>query len=222
MWKYAIEEMDEITYKDLACELMRIFSQSIDLEDITLLSGANYMASAVIKKQLGDHTLEIFTPLHRTRMHKASYCGLSELEVAIDGRHYLISRTCLWYYDFHIVCPYMEDDSSDVYVNKTDEQRFLYDLKLLCELALMLYGEADGFNSSRYVVQYYLDLIHMVEIGEFKLSMLGIDWDDEYMSKSTRDDYYDESKLYQSDYSYDEDDEFPPEFWEAVYNMMEK
>lgn len=222
MWKYAIEEMDEITYKDLACELMRIFSQSIDLEDITLLSGANYMASAVIKKQQGDHTLEIFTPLHRTRMHKESYCGLSELEVAIDGRHYLISRTCLWYYDFHIVCPYMEDDSSDVYVNKTDEQRFLYDLKLLCELALMLYGEADGFNSSRYVVQYYLDLIHMVEIGEFKLSMLGIDWDDEYMSKSTRDDYYDESKLYQSDYSYDEDDEFPPEFWEAVYNMMEK
>lgn len=42
------------------------------------------------------------------------------------------------------------------------------------------------------------------------------------MSKSTRDDYYDESKLYQSDYSYDEDDEFSPEFWEAVYNMMEK
>lgn len=222
MWKYAIEEMDEITYKDLACELMRIFSQSIDLEDITLLSGANYMASAVVKKQLGDNILEIFTPLHRTHMYKESYCGLSELEVAIDGRHYLISRTCLWYYDFHIVCPYMEDDSSDVYVNKTDEQRFLYDLKLLCKLALMLYGEADGFNSSRYVVQYYLDLIHMVEIGEFKLSMLGIDWDDEYMSKSTRDDYYDESKLYQSDYSYDEDDEFPPEFWEAVYNMMEK
>ena len=116
----------------------------------------------------------------------------------------------------------MEDDSSDVYVNKTDEQRFLYDLKLLCELALMLCGENDNCNLSRYIVQYYLDLIHMVEIGEFKLSMLGIDWDDEYMSKSTRDDYYDESKLYQSDYSYDEDDEFPPEFWEAVYNMMEK
>lgn len=222
MWKYAIEEMDEITYKDLACELMRVFSQSIDLEDITLLSGANYMASAVIKKQLGDNTLEVFTPLYRTHMHKESYCGLSELEVTIDGRHYLISRTWLWYYDFHIVCPYMEDDSSDVYVNKTDEQRFLYDLKLLCENALMLCSEANGFNSSRYVVQYYLDLIHMVEIGEFKLSMLGIDWDDEYMSKSTRDDYYDESKLYQSDYSYDEDDEFPPEFWEAVYNMMEK
>jgi hypothetical protein len=53
----------------------------------------------------------------------------------------------------------MEDDSSDVYVNKTDEQRFLYDLKLLCELALMLCGETD---------------------------------------------------------------EFTPEFWEAVYNMMEK
>lgn len=222
MWKYAIEEMDEITYKDLACELMRIFSQSIDLEDITLLSGASYMASAVIKKQLGDNTLEIFTPLYRTHMQKESYCGLSELEVAIDGRHYLISRTWLWYYDFHIVCPYMEDDSSDVYVNKTDEQRFLYDLKLLCELALMLCGEADGFNSSRYVIQYYLDLIAMVEAGEFKIDMLGIIWDDEYMSKSTRDDYYDESKLYQSDYSYDEDDEFPPEFWEAVYNMMEK
>ncbi len=222
MWKYAIEEMDEITYKDLACELMRIFSQSIDPEDITLLSGANYMASAVVKKQLGDNILEIFTPLCRSRVYDKSYCGLSELEIAIDGRHYLISRTCLWYYDFHIVCPYMEDDSSDVYVNKTDEQRFLHDLKLLCEIALMLCGEADGFNSSRYVVQYYLDLIHMVEIGEFKLSMLGIDWDDEYMSKSTRDDYYDESKLYQSDYSYDEDDEFPPEFWEAVYNMMEK
>lgn len=222
MWKYAIEEMDEITYKDLACELMRIFSQSIDLEDIKLLSGASYMASAVIKKQLGDNTLEIFTPLYRTHMQKESYCGLSELEVAIDGRHYLISRTWLWYYDFHIVCPYMEDDSSDVYVNKTDEQRFLYDLKLLCELALMLCGEADGFNSSRYVIQYYLDLIAMVEAGEFKIDMLGIIWDDEYMSKSTRDDYYDESKLYQSDYSYDEDDEFPPEFWEAVYNMMEK
>ena len=222
MWKYAIEEMDEITYKDLACELMRIFSQSIDLEDIKLLSGASYMASAVIKKQLGDNTLEIFTPLYRSHMQKESYCGLSELEVAIDGRHYLISRTWLWYYDFHIVCPYMEDDSSDVYVNKTDEQRFLYDLKLLCELALMLCGEADGFNSSRYVIQYYLDLIAMVEAGEFKIDMLGIIWDDEYMSKSTRDDYYDESKLYQSDYSYDEDDEFPPEFWEAVYNMMEK
>ena len=116
----------------------------------------------------------------------------------------------------------MEDDSSDVYVNKTDEQHFLYDLKLLCELALMICGENNDCNSSRYIVQYYLDLIHMVEIGEFKLSMLGVDWDDEYMSKSTRDDYYDESKLYQSDYSYDEDDEFPPEFWEAVYNMMEK
>ena len=50
MWKYAIEEMDEITYKDLACELMRIFSQSIDLEDVILLSGAKYIAAAVIKK----------------------------------------------------------------------------------------------------------------------------------------------------------------------------
>lgn len=222
MWKYAIEEMDEITYKDLACELMRIFSKSIDLKDITLLSGAKYIASAVIKKQLGDHILEIFTPLYKSHNSDKSYCGLSQLEVAIDGRHYLISRTWLWYYDFHIVCPYMEDDSSDVYVSKTDEERFLYDLKLLCELALMLCGEADGSNSSRYIVQYYLDFIAMVEVGEFKIDMLGIIWDDEYMSKSTRDDYYDESKLYQSDYSYDEDDEFPPEFWEAVYNMMEK
>lgn len=142
MWKYAIEEMDEITYKDLACELMRIFSQSIDLEDITLLSGAQYMASAVIKKQLGDNTLEIFTPLCKSRMYDKSYRGLSELEIAIDGRHYLLSRTFLWDYA--------------------------------------------------------------------------------YMSKSTSDDFYDESKLYQPDYSYDEDDEFPPEFWEAVYNMMEK
>lgn len=222
MWKYAIEEMDEITYKDLACELMRIFSQSIDLEDITLLSGAQYMASAVIKKQLGDNTLEIFTPLCKSRMYDKSYRGLSELEVAIDGRHYLLSRTFLWDCDFFIVCPYMEDDSSDVYVNKTDEQCFLYDLKLLCELALMLCVEADGFNSSRYVVQYYLDLIAMVEAGEFKIDMLGIIWDYAYMSKSTSDDFYDESKLRDSDYSYDEDDEFPPEFWEAVYNMMEK
>ena len=30
------------------------------------------------------------------------------------------------------------------------------------------------------------------------------------------------SLLRDSDYSYDEDDDFPPEFWEAVYNMMEK
>ena len=118
MWKYAIEEMDEITYKDLACELMRIFSQSIDLEDITLLSGAQYMASAVIKKQLGDNTLEIFTPLCKSRMYDKSYRGLSELEIAIDGRHYLLSRTFLWDCDFFIVCPYMEDDSSDVYDNK--------------------------------------------------------------------------------------------------------
>ena len=222
MWKYAIEEMDEITYKDLACELMRIFSQSIDLEDITLLSGAQYMASAVIKKQLGDNTLEIFTPLCKSRMYDKSYRGLSELEIAIDGRHYLLSRTFLWDCDFIIVCPYMEDDSSDVYDNKTDEQCFLYDLKLLCELALMLCGEDNGFNSSRYVVQYYLDLIAMVEAGEFKMDMLGIIWDYAYMSKSTSDDFYDESKLRDSDYSYDEDDDFPPEFWEAVYNMMEK
>jgi hypothetical protein len=222
MWKYAIGEMDEITYKDLACELIWIFSHSVNIEDIKLLSGAKYIASAVIKKQLGNHILEIFTPLYKSHNSDKSYCGLSQLEVAIDGRHYLISRTWVWYYDFHIVCPYMEDDSSDVYVNKTDEQRFLYDLKLLCELALMLCGENNNCNSSRYIVQYYLDLIHMVEIGEFKLSMLGIDWDDEYMSKSTRDDFYDESKLRHSDYSYDEDDDFPPEFWEAVYNMMEK
>ena len=87
MWKYAIEEMDEITYKDLACELMRIFSQSIDLEDITLLSGAQYMASAVIEKQLGDNTLEIFTPLCKSRMYDKSYRGRSEVEVAMDGRH---------------------------------------------------------------------------------------------------------------------------------------
>ena len=80
MWKYAIGEMDEITYKDLACELMRIFSQSIDLEDITLLSGASYMASAVIKKQLGDNTLEIFTPLYRTHTHKESYITWTSLQ----------------------------------------------------------------------------------------------------------------------------------------------
>ena len=40
MWKYAIGEMDEITYKDLACELIWIFSHSVNIEDIKLLSGA--------------------------------------------------------------------------------------------------------------------------------------------------------------------------------------
>ena len=45
----------------------------------------------------------------------------------------------------------------------------------------------------------------MVEIGEFKLSMLGIDWDDEYMSKSTRDDFFMMKVNYVIlDYSYDE------------------
>lgn len=222
MWKYAIEEMDEITYKDLACELMRIFSKSVDTDDISLLNGAEYMASAVAKKRLNGVTLEIFTPLYRSRMYDKSYCGLSELEVVIEGRHYLLSRTFLWDYDFYIVCPYMEDDRADVYTNKTDEQCFLYDLKLLCEMALLLCGDDNNFRSSRYIVQYYLDLIIMVESGEFKIDMLGITWDYAYMSKSTSDEFYDESKLYQSDYSYDEDDEFPPEFWEAVYNMMEK
>lgn len=118
MWKYAIGEMDEITYKDLACELIWIFSHSVNLEDITLFNGAKYIASAAIKKQLGDHILEIFTPLYKSHNSDKSYCGLSQLEVAIDGRHYLISRTWLWYYDFHIVYPYMEDDSSDVYFKK--------------------------------------------------------------------------------------------------------
>lgn len=69
MWKYAIGEMDEITYKDLACELIWIFSHSVNIEDIKLLSGAKYIASAVIKKQLGNHILEIFTPLYKYLLH---------------------------------------------------------------------------------------------------------------------------------------------------------
>lgn len=226
-WKYTIGEMEENTYQELIKDLINCFVYYNDIADIMEYNFKELGDIGMRSARLYESNLESNDGKYKTEFKTV----INRFNLTLEDIEYyeltVNSKPCYIGYDKHsdtwgIRYPYTIEKYEDSYKSSLDMPLLMADLKLLCEAALAVGNDNQIYDS--ILARYTLDYIKMVEAGEFNISeFTGIqegDW--KYLSVYNREHYFDD-KLSPSRYDCQgEDSEFDEEFWEAVYNKMEK
>ena len=227
-WNYTIAEMEENKPKDLAEAI------------VGLLNCCNYFtARKYTNLRMEDEQLTKFMTLNTITFPTKNYGDIivksvnhsitdgygTSCDIIIggpDGKQFSVDYDPISCNNKYFAFNYMVCDPEDPdYASISEDECIAKDLRLLCEAII------DAVNTSAtklgemnlYMLQYVLDFLNMVELGEFDIEEFIECNDSYYYSAHTRAHYYDEPepRYHRNEYS-----EFGEEFWEAVDNMMEK
>lgn len=227
-WNYTIAEMEENKPKDLAEAI------------VGLLNCCNYFtARKYTNLRMEDEQLTKFMTLNTITFPTKNYGDIivksvnhsitdgygTSCDIIIggpDGKQFSVDYDPISCNNKYFAFNYMVCDPEDPdYASISEDECIAKDLRLLCEAII------DAVNTSAtklgemnlYMLQYVLDFLDMVELGEFDIEEFIECNDSYYYSAHTRAHYYDEPepRYHRNEYS-----EFGEEFWEAVDNMMEK
>lgn len=227
-WNYTIAEMEENKQKDLAEAI------------VGLLNCCNYFtARKYTNLRMEDEQLTKFMTLNTITFPTKNYGDIivksvnhsitdgygTSCDIIIggpDGKQFSVDYDPISCNNKYFAFNYMVCDPEDPdYASISEDECITKDLRLLCEAII------DAVNTSAtkpgemnlYMLQYVLDFLDMVELGEFDIEEFIECNDSYYYSAHTRAHYYDEPepRYHRNEYS-----EFGEEFWEAVDNMMEK
>ena len=227
-WKYTIGEMEENTCQELANSIVKLLDCSnfftarqytnLRIENEQLTKFTKLTTVTFPTKNYGD--IIVKTINHTITDGYGTQCDI--IIGGPDGKQFSVDYNPISCSDKYFAFNYMVCDPEDPeYATISEDECIIKDLRLLCEAVI----EAVNFSATKpaemnlYMLQYTLDFLDMVELGEFGLDDFIDCYDSFYYSAHTHAHYFDDPEPRPNPYK---DPEFDEEFWEAVENRMEK
>lgn len=227
-WNYTILEMEENKSKDLAMAIVNL------LDCCDYFTAKKYNNVKAKSEQLTRfttlNTITFPTKNHGDVIVKSVNHAITDgygtsCDIIIggpDGKQFSVDYGPISYNDKYFAFNYMVCDPEDPdYATIHEDECMAKDLRLLCEAVI----DVINTNATKpkemnlYMLQYTLDFLDMVELGEFGLDEFIDCYDSFYYSAHTHAHYFDNPEPRPNPYK---DPEFDKEFWEAVDNRMEK